>query len=54
MRALLCTISYTIPESIKKILISEINKYLCQIIQQMKNIHIIIAVLLVGLVVLYR
>ena len=34
------------------ILISEINKYLCLIIQYMKNVHIIIAILLVSLVVL--
>ena len=38
----------------QNILNSEINKYLCLIIQHMKNVHIIIAILLVSLVVLYR
>ena len=54
MRVLRCTISYITPHSIKNILNSEINKYLCLIIQHMKNVHIIIAILLVSLVVLYR
>ena len=40
--------------SFKKILISDFNKYLCLDIRQMKNIHIILAILLVSLVVLYR
>ncbi len=54
MRALWCTVSNITSCSIKNIFNSEINKYLCLIIQYMKNVHIIIAILLVSLVVLYR
>jgi hypothetical protein len=38
----------------KKILIFEINGYLCPIVSTMKNLHIILALLLVSIVVLYR